>query len=263
MPLLLEHRDRGPLPGEKRYEWLARAIESLTTHPDVPARAMIPTEKQLGAAFGLSRQTVQRAMSRLVNDGLINRVAGRGTFLTPDEHAADEFVATANLLASPLNAWHEMTSPLHTVVDVAAAGRLHLADDYVVRVSFRRLNGNRPYAFTTVSMPLEVGELLSDARELAFPHVGPGMTTVAEVLDGLLPGGLAGAERSVTASPLSADAASALKREEGESSVHVDTVFSDVEDRLVALQSSSYLPGMYSDRLTFSRARRPPRRSAT
>jgi len=257
---LLEFRDAGQEPGEKRYEWLARAIESLAALPDVPERAMIPTEKQLGEAFGLSRQTVRRAMDRLVNDGLITRVAGRGTFLTPDDHTDDAFVTSTNLLASPLNAWYEVTTPLHTRIDVAAAGRLRLSSDEVSRVAFRRLNAEQPYGYTTVSMPVDIGELLTDVESLTYPQGGPGMTTVSELLDRRLPGGLRSAERSVTASPLTTEAAEALLREEGDITLQIDTVFFDRDARVVALQSSSYLPHTYSDRLTFVRTVRGTKR---
>ncbi len=42
----------------------------------------IPTELQLSQAYGVGRQTIRFALSRLVTDNLITRHAGRGTFVT-------------------------------------------------------------------------------------------------------------------------------------------------------------------------------------
>ena len=43
----------------------------------------IASENELGARFGASRPTVQRALRDLVSEGLLRRVQGSGTFVTP------------------------------------------------------------------------------------------------------------------------------------------------------------------------------------
>lgn len=53
----------------------------------------IATEAELAALHGVSNITVRRAMQELVNEGLLVRVAGRGTFVN-----ASPFTATYNLL---------------------------------------------------------------------------------------------------------------------------------------------------------------------
>ncbi|HNV36199.1 MAG TPA: GntR family transcriptional regulator [Rectinema sp.] len=44
----------------------------------------LPTELEIAERFGISRGTVRLALDKLVQDGLIERVAGRGTFLNSD-----------------------------------------------------------------------------------------------------------------------------------------------------------------------------------
>jgi GntR family transcriptional regulator len=42
----------------------------------------VPSECELAAQFGVSRVTLQRALSQLVDDGIVIRVQGKGTFYT-------------------------------------------------------------------------------------------------------------------------------------------------------------------------------------
>ncbi len=47
-----------------------------------PAGYMIPSETELAAMFDVSQGTVRRALQQLVNDGLLVRHQGKGTFVT-------------------------------------------------------------------------------------------------------------------------------------------------------------------------------------
>lgn len=48
-----------------------------------PPGALMPSEAELVARFGLSRMTVNRALRELQADGLVQRTQGRGTFAAP------------------------------------------------------------------------------------------------------------------------------------------------------------------------------------
>ena len=48
-----------------------------------PAGALMPSEAELTAAFGVSRMTVNRALRELQSEGLVDRMQGVGTFAAP------------------------------------------------------------------------------------------------------------------------------------------------------------------------------------
>lgn len=52
-------------------------------HSDWPTGSQIPTEKQIADQYGVSLITVRQALSDLVDEGLIERQRGRGTFVAP------------------------------------------------------------------------------------------------------------------------------------------------------------------------------------
>ena len=61
----------------------------------------LPNERELAEELGLSRMTVRRAMVELTNDGLLERIPGRGTFVRAREV---KVIAPGNLIPSAQNA---------------------------------------------------------------------------------------------------------------------------------------------------------------
>ena len=62
---------------EKIYNELKCRIES----DEFVGGKLLPTEKSLQEEFGVSRITVKQAYAKLQEEGLITRVAGKGTML--------------------------------------------------------------------------------------------------------------------------------------------------------------------------------------
>jgi GntR family transcriptional regulator, arabinose operon transcriptional repressor len=66
-----------------RYAQLMSFFRERILEGSLPAGARLPTELELAAEHQISRGTVRQAMSALVNEGLLERVRGRGTFVRP------------------------------------------------------------------------------------------------------------------------------------------------------------------------------------
>jgi DNA-binding LacI/PurR family transcriptional regulator len=71
-----------------RYAQLISHFRERILDGSLPAGARLPTEMDLAEEHQISRGTVRQAMSVLVNEGLLERVRGRGTFVRPLPPAA-------------------------------------------------------------------------------------------------------------------------------------------------------------------------------
>ncbi|SOC89849.1 transcriptional regulator, GntR family [Curtobacterium sp. 314Chir4.1] len=65
---------------EPKHQQLRRILLELATSRLAPGAA-IPSERQLIAEYGVSRITVREALGQLVNEGYLERVRGKGTFV--------------------------------------------------------------------------------------------------------------------------------------------------------------------------------------
>jgi GntR family transcriptional regulator len=69
--------DSGP-----RYLWLQRLIRDAIDTKRLAPGAALPSERELCDEFQLSRVTIRKAMQALVDDGLLDRRRGAGTFVS-------------------------------------------------------------------------------------------------------------------------------------------------------------------------------------
>ena len=69
-------------PGQSRYGWLASILRGHITNGKWVPGSAIPAETQLAKALGVALGTMRQAIAVLVSEGLLERVHGRGTFVS-------------------------------------------------------------------------------------------------------------------------------------------------------------------------------------
>jgi GntR family transcriptional regulator len=84
-PLLAARLERFARPGVPKYLALRDAIVNAVTSDAWPAGTRLPNESELAAGLPLSLGTIQRALRLLVEDGVIVRRQGQGTFVAAAE----------------------------------------------------------------------------------------------------------------------------------------------------------------------------------
>ena len=211
----------------------------------------LPTESELVAAHGLSRQTVRRAFQDLVAEGVVYRVPGRGTYASdPGRRYLRQLGSIEDLMSLSDDTTMEVLSGLRRRVDLDAASRLRLDDDIVYTVVFRRLHDGVPFVCTTV-------HLVPSAAALVLPALGDGAVgtqTVIGLLEPLLAEPIVEAAQSITVVPADAGVATAVGCEAGHPMLRVDRLFSDAGGRQVELSVSHFLPEQYTYRVTLRRS---------
>lgn len=70
-----------PLSPVPKYFQLREILLDLIEEKELSFDAPIPSERELGQRYGLSRMTVRQAVDHLVSEGRLYRVAGKGTFV--------------------------------------------------------------------------------------------------------------------------------------------------------------------------------------
>jgi GntR family transcriptional regulator len=234
------------------YRTLAAQIRNAIRDGEYADGRQLPTEEQLVASYSVSRQTVRRAMQDLVSEGIIYRVAGRGTYpVAEQDRYVNHFGSVEELMALSLDTECEVVSPLQRRVDVETASRLRLPSDELFAVTLVRLHADIPFCYTSVYLPPRIGQLLTDVEELSSPRRS--RVTVIGLIDARVNGSITAAEQSVSAAGAPSFAARHLGREVGEPLLRIDRLYFDGEDTPVELAVSYFDPEHYSYRVKLRR----------
>ncbi len=126
---------------------------------------LIPGEQELQDTYGLSRTTVRQTLADLVNEGLLHRQRGRGTFITRPKFAHDPQVrpgAEGYIQSEGLEpGWQVISADWAEEPSEGVHERLKIKDDAAVfRIHRLRLANNKPigYHFAYIPEPY-VGQL--------------------------------------------------------------------------------------------------------
>jgi GntR family transcriptional regulator len=75
---MVESVKSGPLP---RYYQLKEIIRERIRSGEWPTGSLIPSERELCERYGISRMTARQSITELVNEGLLYREQGKGTYV--------------------------------------------------------------------------------------------------------------------------------------------------------------------------------------
>lgn len=71
------------------YRQLVTALRESVMAGEFPKNSKIPTEMELSGKYGISRITVRSAIDELVDEGILIRRQGKGTYVAPDRLERD------------------------------------------------------------------------------------------------------------------------------------------------------------------------------
>lgn len=150
-------------PGQSRYAALAAALRARITAGEWPPGTAMPAEQALAAEHGVALGTLRRALDLLVEQGLVERLHGRGTFVR-------QGLAGAPMLRFFRFGGHEGEAPRSQILSrrtavapAAVAQALGLAPG-AAALHLKRLRsvGDRPALLEDLWLPLPLFEALAD-----------------------------------------------------------------------------------------------------
>src|SRR5690606_4704378 len=156
-----------PLSSVPLYGQLKELLRERILDGTYPPLSRMPSENELGRAFGVSRITVRQALGDLQKEGLIFKIHGKGTFVAKPK--AFQNVSTLQGLAESMSQMgHEVINRLHGLRHLAAsargAARLGLEEGAPVTEVMRvRLVNREPVSLEVTYVPRAIGEKLEKA----------------------------------------------------------------------------------------------------
>lgn len=213
---------------EPPYAQVARAMRERIVNGEYQAGDRLPSEAELCAAYGVSRMTVRRAVTRLVQDGVAFTENGRGTFV----------------MAPGLGSATFDLGSLRRLVDDAAT-TVKISEARIVAASPRVC---RKLALDAESPVVAIKRILSSAGEPVFYHseylvfdprrplveAEYGVTALRDLLANAGKSGFKYGRLELHASALTETDASYLGDEPGLPAWVIEHLFFDFEDRPVS-----------------------------
>ncbi len=149
-------------PGVPRYLQIADALRRELRGEG----ERIPSEHQLCAIYQVSRPTIRQALDVLVQEGLLYRHAGRGTFATPapgGDRRLRVIGSIGDMMALGEETWFKLLSRDVVIVPANIAQALRLAPrSRAYRIVGVRHADSGPFQHVTAWLPEPIGRALSD-----------------------------------------------------------------------------------------------------
>ena len=222
--------------GKPLYEQLRQSLRSDILSGVYPPGSQLPSELELGAHYGVSRITVRRAMMELVQEGLLIRMQGKGTFVLSSD--------TRMPMDTQCSFWETFEQDGHrlTAQVVSRTPRVWLKEiSWLLGVDnrpcalFQRVlkRSGSPLVLENVYyLPERLGIAADELEHLPFCRIGGEKEPSGKV------------RREIRASIIDGRTAQFIGCTEGEPAFQVTQICSD-ENGMPVVVSRSYFPGSW------------------
>lgn len=142
----------------------------------------IPSERLLSETYGVSRMTARQAVSSLVQEGVVYRETGKGTFVSTKQFSQKNIKSfTQTLLEKGYEPSTEILefANVHSLREISSAMNLAY-DTHFYKIKRLRFGNGVPIAFETVYIPTvkcsnlkekDIGQSLYETLELRYGYV--------------------------------------------------------------------------------------------
>jgi GntR family transcriptional regulator len=156
------------------YYQIRNTIKDWIANKDYGYGDKIPSENELAELFKVTRLTVRQGISLLVQEGLLVRKRGEGTFVTTNENLVRslglEFTGFMDDLFYEVSRTKTKSVVIEkTVSTKSVKEKLELADDDVIRIKRVRLLNGKLFAYTINYLSPEIGLQITEKELFKKP----------------------------------------------------------------------------------------------
>ncbi|HUK99486.1 MAG TPA: GntR family transcriptional regulator [Nitrospirota bacterium] len=156
------------------YYQIRNTIKDWIVNKDYSYGDKIPSENELAELFKVTRLTVRQGISLLVQEGLLIRKRGEGTFVTADENLVRslglEFTGFMDDLFYEVSRTKTKSVIIEKITSTKSVKeKLDLANDDIIRIKRVRLLNNKIFAYTINYISPALGSQITEKELLKKP----------------------------------------------------------------------------------------------
>ncbi|ARK29775.1 GntR family transcriptional regulator [Halalkalibacter krulwichiae] len=207
----------------------------------------IPSERDLMERFSVSRTTIREAITALVNEGVLKKVHGKGTFIS-EQSPVQEWLSSLNSFTETVkNMGMEPGTKLLKCGIVS--NQSHIIDmletDEIYRIERLRFSDSIPTAIERHHYNKEIG--------LALAKYDLNRETIYDLIEKNLGVELNEAEQFISCKEVSDEDAHLLEVKTGSSILYVERLITNANGEPVEYYTSVFRPDMYAFRIKTKR----------
>lgn len=237
------------------YHQIRRTIKHWLIDKRYGPNDKIPPENELAKLFEVNRMTIRQALSSLVDEGILIRKRGQGTFVNSDEELIAKMslkhISMTNELFMPIMKSKTLTVEKEEIEPPPLVReKLELAktDPLVVRIKRDRIVPEGFQAFTVNYLPLEIGRKLTEKKLLKKP--------LLKIMETDLRINFTEAFQTLEASYADEETARHLEIDPGDSTLFMERIMYAEKGRPVELVQTTYSASMYKCCLQLKKVKR-------